>query len=56
MNFKFKVTPTCGAYSAPALTEISDKEENAIKQAKQRSGLARFDNWEFVCINLGATK
>lgn len=51
----FRVTPynTNSGAKAPSLYVDCDDEKNAPEQAKQLSGLARFENWNF---NMFVTK
>jgi len=48
-----KVLPFNGLSYAPAiLTDFKNEKTNfslAVNEAKQRSGLSRFQNWIFIC-------
>ena len=46
----FKVIPTKGILTAPAIYVDAKKEKEAIAEAKSKSGLSNFDNWKFMPI------
>jgi len=46
----FKVIPTRGILTAPAIYVDAKKEEEAIDEAKSKSGLSNFDNWKFMPV------
>ncbi len=49
----FKVLVTNGVYNAPDLYVYDVKDaEAAITEAKSRSGLARFNNWNFLPVRI----
>lgn len=45
---RFIVYPSNGKYQAPAIYLEAIDHADAEKQARQKSGLGRFDNWQFV--------
>ena len=49
---KYKVIVTCGAYDAPSIYVDAANEKDAIQQAKSKSGLSRFDNWQFIALSI----
>jgi hypothetical protein len=44
----YKIIITCGAYNAPCLYETAANGNQAVSQARERSGLSRFSNWVFL--------
>jgi hypothetical protein len=45
---QFRVTVTNGSCNAPSLYVSADKIENAEKEAREKSGLGRFNSWAFI--------
>jgi hypothetical protein len=46
----FRVVVTNGRYDAPVLYEDAANEEDAIQQARDRSGLSKYNSWEFMAF------
>jgi hypothetical protein len=45
---KYIIIITCGAYNAPSLYIEATTAGAAIEQAKEKSGLSKFNNWAFI--------
>ena len=44
----YRIKVTYGYYSAPSIYVEASDDKNAIKEAKQNSGLGRFKEWYFI--------
>jgi len=44
----WRITPTNGTITAPQIHVDVEKYEEAVKIAKERSGLSRFKSWKFI--------
>lgn len=45
---RFKVFPDNGLYQAPFIYVEADSHANAEKEAREKSGLGRFEQWQFI--------